>query len=65
MAQTLLLKKFTLLIELYDKTMIEASYKDFKLIGTTSQDVILVFNELTGEEMEVSIADIRIVRVFR
>ncbi|MCT4606206.1 MAG: hypothetical protein N4A64_08915 [Marinisporobacter sp.] len=62
---TMLLKRFTLYIELYNKTMISATYKDFKLLGRTPEDIILVFNELTGEEMEVSIADIRIIRVFK
>ncbi|MCT4593693.1 MAG: hypothetical protein N4A57_05425 [Anaeromicrobium sp.] len=61
---TLLLKRFTLLIELYDKTVIEASYKNFKLIARTEPAILLMFNELTGEEIEVNIADIRIVRVF-
>jgi hypothetical protein len=60
----LLLKRFTLLIELYDKTVTEASYKKFKLIARTEPSILLMFNELTGDEIEVNIADIRIVRVF-
>lgn len=62
---TMLLKRFTLYIELYNKIMILATYKDFKLLARTPQDIILVFNELTGEEIEISISDIRIVRIFK
>ncbi|MCT4606226.1 MAG: hypothetical protein N4A64_09020 [Marinisporobacter sp.] len=61
---TLLLKKFILVIELLDKTVIEASYKDFKLLARTPDDILLVFNELTGTEVEICVSDIRIVRVF-
>ncbi|MCT4544718.1 MAG: hypothetical protein N4A63_14370 [Vallitalea sp.] len=40
----MLLKRFTLVIELLDKTVVEASYKDFKLIVRAPKDVILVYN---------------------
>ncbi|TCT15677.1 hypothetical protein EDC18_103388 [Natranaerovirga pectinivora] len=62
---TLLLKQFTLLIELHDNRLIAATYKDFKMIGRTPSNILLVYNELTEEEREINIEDIKIVRVFK
>lgn len=62
---SLLLKRYTLLIELKDKTLISATYKDTKIIGRTTTDILLVYDELTREEVEIDIADIRIIRVYR
>jgi len=62
---SLLLKRYTLLIELKDKTLISATYKGLKLIGRTPEDILLVYDELTGEEVEIYIDDIRIIRVYK
>ncbi len=62
---SLLLKRYTLLIELKDKTLISATYKDTKIIGRTAEDILLVYDGLSREEVEIYIDDIRIVRVYK
>lgn len=62
---SLLLKRYTLLIELKDKTLISATYKDTKIIGRTAPDILLVYDELSREEVEIYIDDIRIVKVYK
>ncbi|MBF8984395.1 hypothetical protein IZY60_12695 [Lutibacter sp. B2] len=60
---TQLLKSYTLSIELYNKRLIAANYKDVKIIGRTESNILLVYDINREEEVEFCVSDIRIVRV--
>lgn len=62
---TQILKSYTLSIELYNKRMITATYKDVKIIGRTEPNILLVYDMRAEEEVELCVSDIRIVRVWK
>jgi len=60
---TMMLKQYTLHIELCNKRLVTATYKNVKIIGRTDKDILLVYDINKEEEVEICIDDIRIVRV--
>lgn len=62
---TMLLKEYTLLIELKNKRLIVATYRGYYLVAETDPYTILVLNENNGKEEVITISDIQIVRVCR
>lgn len=61
---TLLLRHFSLLIELNNGRMISATYIGYKMLERTDYDIILVFDALKEEEVMIPVDMIKSVRVF-
>ena len=60
----MMLKEFSLLIELKNHRMISATYVGMKMIARTSEDVVLLYDTLQNEELEILLDDIKSVRIF-